>query len=453
VSLIADIMTVISNVLAAVSVVGWAVTFASTLATFYLVALHWRKRASGLQAERAVLAGALPPDEELPDVVVQIPTYNEGALVARALDAATALDWPRGKLHVQILDDSTDGSTDLARREVAARAAAGHDVILVHRTDRREFKAGALANAMTLTPHGFFAILDVDYVPAPDFLRKTMTCLLADGSLAFIQARFDYMNADVNDLTRTQAVLLDAHLAIEQATRSWAGHPLPFNGTCGVWRREAIEAAGGWLGGTLAEDLDLSYRAWRIGRRGRFLMTVPVPGELPETLPAWISQQRRWTKGFGEVMLRMIGPILRDRGLSLRDRLTALMHLGVWWSGPCWAIALPFGVVAILLQPSLFWSLGLLLISQILVGYVALFLFLRAGSVSLRPGVVDLRAFVSEFFSVTRNLFTIGASLGPAQREVIFRKRSEFVRTPKNRAVAAAPTAVPDGASQPATRQ
>jgi cellulose synthase/poly-beta-1,6-N-acetylglucosamine synthase-like glycosyltransferase len=306
-------------------------------------------------------------------------------------------------------------------------------VTLVHRTDRSEFKAGALANAMTLTPHGYFAILDVDYVPAPDFLRKTMTCMLADEGLAFIQARFDYMNAGANELTRTQAVLLDAHLAIEQATRSWAGHPLPFNGTCGVWRREAIEAAGGWLGGTLAEDLDLSYRAWRIGRRGRFLMTLPVPGELPETMPAWISQQRRWTKGFGEVMLRMLGPILIDRGLSLRDRLTAVMHLGVWWSGPCWAISLPTGVVAIILQPSWFWTLGLLLIAQVLIGYVALFVFLRAGSLSLRPGEVDFRQFASAFFSVTRNLFTIGASIGPAQREVIFRKRSEFVRTPKTR--------------------
>jgi cellulose synthase/poly-beta-1,6-N-acetylglucosamine synthase-like glycosyltransferase len=433
-SAIASFLTFASDTLAALSLVCWSVTFASTLATFYLVALHVRLRRAGLEREQLMLGAPLPPDSELPHVVVQIPTYNEGALVARALDAATALDWPGEKLHIQILDDSTDGSTNLARREVELRRTAGHDVTLVHRTDRSEFKAGALANAMTLTPHGYFAILDVDYVPAPDFLRKTMTCMLADEKLAFIQARFDYMNAGANELTRTQAVLLDAHLAVEQATRSWAGHPLPFNGTCGVWRREAIEKAGGWLGGTLAEDLDLSYRAWRIGRRGRFLMTLPVPGELPETMPAWISQQRRWTKGFGEVMLRMLGPILIDRGLSLRDRLTAVMHLGVWWSGPCWAISLPAGVVAIVFQPSWFWTLGLLLIAQVVIGYVALFVFLRAGSLSLRPGEVDFRRFLSAFFSVTRNLFTIGASIGPAQREVIFRKRSEFVRTPKTRA-------------------
>ena len=275
-----------------------------------------------------------------------------------------------------------------------------------------------------------------------------MTCLIAEPDLAFIQARFDYMNAAANDLTRTQAVLLDAHLAIEQATRSWAGHPLPFNGTCGVWRREAIEAAGGWLGGTLAEDLDLSYRAWKIGRRGRFLMTVPVPGELPETLSAWISQQRRWTKGFGEVMLRMLGPILADRRLPLRDRLTALMHLGAWWSGPSWAVSLPLGVVAILLQPSWFWSLGLLLIGQVVIGYLALFVFLRAGSLSLRPGEIGFKRFAAEFFAVTRNLFTIGASIGPSQREVIFRKRSEFVRTPKTRSGLPGPIGSPPSVTE-----
>ncbi|MGJ4857742.1 glycosyltransferase family 2 protein [Labrys sp. KB_33_2] len=421
-------------ILAVISLLGWAVTFGSTLATFYLVFKHWRLRRTGIEAERRLLAHGLPADADLPDVVVQIPTYNEGAMVARALDAAIALDWPRERLHIQILDDSTDGSTVFANEEVARRRALGFDVVLVHRKDRTEYKAGALANAMTLTPHGFFAILDVDYVPDPDFLRKTMTCLLADPKLAFIQARFDYMNRDANPLTRTQAVLLDAHLAVEQGTRCWAGHPLPFNGTCGVWRREAIEAAGGWRGGTLAEDLDLSYRAWRIGRRGSFLMSVPVPGELPETMKAWMSQQQRWTKGFGEVMLRLLCPILGDGSLSLGDRLKAAMHLGVWWSGLAWAVALPAGIAAIVLGVPLRWELAGLLISQLLIGYAALFVFLRAGNLSLRPGQTSLFDFLREFAQVSRDLFRIGAVIGPAQREVIFRKRSEFVRTPKSTA-------------------
>lgn len=425
-----QIMAWLGLALAVVAVLFWAVTFASTLATLYLLVLHARLRRRGLAEEARALAVPLPPDAALPHVVVQIPTFNEGDMVVRAVRAAIALDWPRERLHVQVLDDSTDGSVEIARREAAAARAQGFDVVVLHRQDRREFKAGALANAMALTPHAFFAILDVDYVPPVDFLRRTMTCLLADPALAFIQARFDYLNADANDLTRTQAILLDAHLAIEQATRSWAGHPLPFNGTCGVWRRDAIEAAGGWHGGTLAEDLDLSYRAWRLGRRGRFLMTVPVPGELPETMQAWISQQRRWTKGFGEVMLRSIGPILRDHRLTWRDRLAALMHLGVWWSGPLWAVSLPAGIAASLLAPPLAWVLAPLLLLQVLIGYVALFAFLRAGQTSLRPGR-RLGAFARDFVTVSRNLVTIGGAIGPAQREVIFRKRTEFVRTPK----------------------
>ncbi|MDQ0392268.1 glycosyltransferase family 2 protein [Labrys monachus] len=430
-------------VLSWVSLAGWAVTFASTLATLYLVAEHWRLRAAGTARESALLAHGLPPDEDLPHVVVQIPTYNEGAMVARALDAAIALDWPRDRLHIQVLDDSTDGSTLFARQEAADRRALGFDVLVIHRTNRTEYKAGALAHAMTLTRHDFFAILDVDYVPQPDFLRKTMTCLLAAPNLAFIQARFDYINRDANDLTRTQAVLLDAHLAIEQGTRCWGGHPLPFNGTCGVWRREAIEAAGGWRGGTLAEDLDLSYRAWRIGRRGSFLMSVPVPGELPETMKAWMTQQQRWTKGFGEVMLRLLWPILGDASLSLADRCRAAIHLGVWWSGIAWGVALPAGVAAVLLASPLRWTLAALLLGQLAVGYVALFLFLRAGNLSLRPGATTFGRFLRDFLFVSRDLFRIGAAIGPAQREVIFRKRSEFVRTPKSAAQTAYAEPVP----------
>ena len=155
-STFAALLVVLSDILATLSLVGWSVTFASTLATFYLVALHWRLRAGGLARERALLAQPLPADEALPDVVVQIPVYNEGPLVARALHAAIAMEWPREKLHIQILDDSTDGSTDLARREVAAPPGAGPRRDAVHRTDRSDFKAGALANAMSRTRMGLF---------------------------------------------------------------------------------------------------------------------------------------------------------------------------------------------------------------------------------------------------------------------------------------------------------
>jgi cellulose synthase/poly-beta-1,6-N-acetylglucosamine synthase-like glycosyltransferase len=163
-------------------------------------------------------------------------------------------------------------------------------------------------------------------------------------------------------------------------------------------------------------------------------MTVPVPGELPETMKAWMTQQQRWTKGFGEVMLRLLWPILGDSTLSFADRCKAAMHLGVWWSGLAWAVALPAGVVAILLGSPLRWALAGLLAGHLLTGYLALFVFLRAGNLSLRPGETDFRRFLRDFLTISRDLFRIGAVIGPAQREVIFGKRSEFVRTPKSTA-------------------
>ena len=168
-------------------------------------------------------------------------------------------------------------------------------------------------------------------------------------------------------------------------------------------------------------------------------MSVPVPGELPETMKTWMVQQQRWTKGFGEVMLRLLCPLLGDGSLSLTDRLKAAMHLGVWWSGLAWAVALPAGIAAILLGSPLRWELVGILVGQLLIGYAALFIFLRAGNLSLRPGETSFSDFLREFMQVSRDLFRIGAVIGPAQREVIFRKRSEFVRTPKS---AAAPKSV-----------
>ena len=164
-------------------------------------------------------------------------------------------------------------------------------------------------------------------------------------------------------------------------------------------------------------------------------MSVPVPGELPETMKAWMTQQQRWTKGFGEVMLRLLWPILGDTRLTWADRCKAAMHLGVWWSGLAWAVALPAGLIAIVLGSPLRWPLAALLLGQLLVGYVALFVFLRAGNLSLRPGKTSLPQFMRDFFFVSRALFKIGAVIGPAQREVIFGKRSEFVRTPKSAVV------------------
>ena len=203
----------------------------------YMVVLNHRLREEAMAAEEALLATPLPPDAGLPHVVVQIPSFNEGPIVRRGIEAAAALDWPRDKLHIQVLDDSTDETAELVRTVVAEVRASGIDIVALQRTDRSGFKGGALHEAMQQTPHNYFAIFDVDYVPPPDFLRTCMAVFVAKPQTAFVQARFDFLNPHENALTEMQMVTLDAHLGIEQATRCWAGHPLPFNGTCGIWQR------------------------------------------------------------------------------------------------------------------------------------------------------------------------------------------------------------------------
>jgi len=266
-----------------------------------------------------------------------------------SFEAAAALDWPKDKLHIQSLDDSTDGTTAIAREAVAAVAARGIDAELIHREDRAGFKAGALQFGIEKAPHPFVAILDVDYVPAPDFLKQCMKALLAEEKLAFAQARFDFLNGEENWLTRAQVLMLDTHLAIEQATRSWSGQVLPFNGTCGVWRRAAIVDAGGWQGDTLAEDMDLSYRAHLKGWHAEFLVSVPVLGELPTTVASWTLQQKRWSKGFAQVAKKML-PRLRGSGFNATQMRGALIHLLAWWAIPLFGLAAVTGIVGLFLQ-------------------------------------------------------------------------------------------------------
>jgi GT2 family glycosyltransferase len=290
--------------------------------------LHLRHRREGMRREREILAWPLPPDEELPAVLVQIPAYNEGMLIRRVLAAVVALDWPRDRLVVQVLDDSTGASAEMARAAVAECQAEGHNVTLLQRTDRTGFKAGALKVGLAATDQPFVAVFDADYVPPRDFLRNCMRPLLAEPDIAFAQGRCDFLNATQNWITRAQEIILDSHYAVEQPTRNWSGEFLPFNGTCGIWRRQAIEAVGGWHGDTLTEDLDLSYRAQLGGWRAVYLVSVAAPGELPDALRIWQKQQLRWNKGFAQTARKLLPGIVVRANLPWRDRGVAILHLG-----------------------------------------------------------------------------------------------------------------------------
>jgi cellulose synthase/poly-beta-1,6-N-acetylglucosamine synthase-like glycosyltransferase len=268
----------------------------------------------------------LLPDEVLPGVLVQCPVRDEGALALRVAAAASRLDWPRDKLEIQILDDGSAELHEDLKRAILQDVPEGVRVSVLRRGENKGFKAGNLAFGLKHSDAPFVAVFDADFVPAPDFLRRMVPALIADTGLCFVQARWGHANRERNWLTRAQGVLLDAHFAVEQEARSRAGLPISFNGTAGVWRREAIEDAGGWSGDTLTEDLDLSMRCTMKGWRGAFLSDVDVPGELPETAAAWRSQQARWTKGHAQCARKLLPQIWASRmPLRLKAAMTLQM--------------------------------------------------------------------------------------------------------------------------------
>jgi len=251
------------------------------------------------------------PDEALPDVLVQLPVRDEGDLALRVAAAACRLDWPHDKLEIQLLDDGSAERHQALCEAVAALVPPGVNLKVLRRGSSEGFKAGNLAFGMLHSQAPYIAIFDADFVPEADFLRRTVPALVADSALAFVQTRWGHANRDTNWLTRAQGVLLDAHFAIEQEARFRVGIPFSFNGTAGVWRREAIENAGGWTGDTLTEDLDLSVRCALKGWRAAMLPDIEVPGELPETAAAWRAQQARWTKGHAQVARKLLPVIWR----------------------------------------------------------------------------------------------------------------------------------------------
>jgi cellulose synthase/poly-beta-1,6-N-acetylglucosamine synthase-like glycosyltransferase len=251
----------------------------------------------------------LLPDEALPRVLVQLPVCDEGELALRVVTAATRLDWPRDRLEIQLLDDGPTYKHEALAKAVADLVPEGVSVSILHRGERVGFKAGNLAFGLKHSNAPYVAIFDADFVPAPDFLRRTVPALVADQGLCFVQTRWGHANRFTNWLTRAQGFLLDSHFAVEQEARFRAGLPISFNGTAGVWSRAAIEACGGWTGDTLTEDLDLSIRCALKGWRAAMISDVEVPGELPETAAAWRAQQARWTKGHAQVARKLLPAI------------------------------------------------------------------------------------------------------------------------------------------------
>ncbi|HEX9243847.1 MAG TPA: cellulose synthase family protein [Anaeromyxobacter sp.] len=262
---------------------------------------------------------------KLPRVTIQLPIFNELCVTERLIDAVARIEYPRDLLEIQVLDDSTDETQQIARACVERHRAAGLDMVYVHRTNRQGFKAGALEHGLTTAKGELVAIFDADFVPEADFLRRSVHHF-TDPEVGLVQARWGHLNREYSLLTQVQAIFLDGHFVIEHGARSRSGRFFNFNGTAGIWRRQAIVDGGGWQHDTLTEDLDLSYRAQVKGWRFVYLTDLVTPAELPVDMNAFKAQQHRWAKGSIQTALKL-WPVVRDPKLPKEVRREAFFHL------------------------------------------------------------------------------------------------------------------------------
>jgi cellulose synthase/poly-beta-1,6-N-acetylglucosamine synthase-like glycosyltransferase len=387
---------------------------------YYLVYLYTKYK------DRVPLT--LPEPAALPRVTVQLPIFNEMYVADRLIDAVCELDYPRELLDIQVLDDSTDETTDIAELAVRRHAARGFNIRYLHRVDRRGYKAGALEAGLKESTAGFIAIFDADFIPSGDFLRRTIPHFYADSGIGMVQARWGHINQDYSLLTKIQSILLDAHFVLEHGGRNRAGFFFNFNGTAGVWRREAIDSSGGWQHDTLTEDLDLSYRAQLKGWRFVFLPDVVAPAEVPVEMNSFKSQQHRWAKGSIQTCMKLLPRILRsDQPLSVKAE--AFFHLSANFN------YLLMSVLSLLIFPSMYvrYEMGY---TEMLLIDVPLF-FAATASVAVFY-VKSQRELYSDWRSRLKFLpflMSIGIGLSVnntrAVLEALFGKQSGFERTPK----------------------
>ncbi|MBU0991117.1 MAG: glycosyltransferase [Proteobacteria bacterium] len=268
----------------------------------------------------------LPEMDKDPRVTIQLPLYNERFVVKRLIDAASNLDWPKDCLEIQVLDDSSDETRALVDERVLYWQGRGVDIKAIRRKDRNGFKAGALAFGMASAKGEFIAVFDADFVPGKDFLRRTVSCF-TDAKIGMVQCRWAFLNEEHSWLTRIQGVLLSAHFRIEHHVRHQYGLCFNFNGTAGIWRKAVIVDAGGFQADTVTEDLDISYRAQLKGWRFVYLDDYAVPSELPTTMAAFRTQQKRWTKGSIQTARKLLPLIFASKIMTPLAKLEAFAHL------------------------------------------------------------------------------------------------------------------------------
>lgn len=317
----------------------------------YILVFLFRRRSTAKTTEQRNFVDwylrETPPSQWL-GVTSQIPIYNEADVAIRVIEAVAAMEYPAGKHTIQVLDDSTDETSLLVDKAVDRLRRQGIDIVAVRREKRTGYKAGALKYGLSMSKHPLVAVFDADFVPPRDFLKRATPLMARDNNLACMQGRWAHLNADESWLTRAQSVGIDGHFAVEQGARAWNNLLMNFNGTAGIWRREAIDdpAVGGWSSDTLTEDLDLSYRAQLAGWKIDYCIDLACPAELPGTINALKAQQRRWATGSIQTAVKLLPRIWRSH-LNLFQKMEATVHL-THYSVAVWML-----IVALLARPLL----------------------------------------------------------------------------------------------------
>jgi cellulose synthase/poly-beta-1,6-N-acetylglucosamine synthase-like glycosyltransferase len=399
-------------VLSILAIYGWH--------RYYLVYLYMKHKGN--------VPPALPAPEHFPRVTVQLPIFNEMYVADRLIAAVCDIDYPRDRLEIQVLDDSTDETTAIAELAVRRHAARGFDIKYLHRVDRTGYKAGALEAGLKEASGEFIAIFDADFVPPKEFLQRTIGYFERDPKIGMVQARWGHLNRDYSLLTRIQSILLDAHFVLEHGGRNRAGCFFNFNGTAGVWRREAIADAGGWQHDTLTEDLDLSYRAQLKGWRFIFVPGLVSPAEVPVEMNSFKSQQHRWAKGSIQTCMKLMPRILRS-SQPFAVKAEAFFHLSANFNYLLMSLLSLLMFPAMVVRYSMGWSEMML---------IDVPLFLAATASVGNFYIVSQRELYPDWKQRLKYLpFLMSIGIGlcvnntRAVLEAIFGNQSEFARTPK----------------------
>lgn len=370
----------------------------------------------------------VPDSEFKPDklVTIQLPLYNEMYVIERLINSVCEIDYPKDKMEIQVLDDSTDETTSIVARVVEEKKKLGFDISHVRRGTREGYKAGALKEGMKIAKGEFIAIFDADFIPQKEFLKKTLS-YFTDDKVGMVQSRWEHLNGDYSIITKAQALALDGHFVIEQTVRNKSGFFINFNGTGGVWRKKCIEDAGNWHADTLTEDLDLSYRAQLIGWRFVFLKDFTSPAELPSEINALKAQQFRWTKGAVETAKKIL-PLVWKSKVPLRVKLQSTFHLTNNLVFPFILLAAILNVPLIFIKNSGAHELYFAMMSLFVLAFVSSFLFYLYSQKDIHT---DWRKRIVLFPLFMAGSMGLAVNNSRAVFEGLMNRKSEFVRTPK----------------------